>query len=511
MEKARIMIVEDEGLVALQIKDTLENLGYEVPAVALSGEEALAKIAGTEPDLVLMDIQLKGELNGIQAAKRIHGALEVPIVYLTAYSDDETLEMAELSEPYGYVLKPFDERSLHAIIQMALLKSRRVRVSEENGLWVSAIPVSLSEAVVICDSKGQVKFLNPAAESLLGKKKEEVFEKRLYDVLVLVDAASGEKARIPVSEPLTEGRSVMKSYHLISADGTEVPVEFSASPLRSGEGTLFGILFVFRRTTERERIQKLVQYELEELSKREKRVLPPRGTVISGIRFDYAYHPTPFGGGDMLGFFPLGESQVGFYALDVIEQGVLSSLFSVVLRSLLSPDPDKGGILVDRHRTDPERVVLSPSEVVRELTRRFYLKGDTNPYFTLVYGILDPATGLGRIVRAGYPPPVQVKKDLVRTLKPEGYAIGLFPEMEMPVEEFRLEIGDRLILTSDGLTDCTDPKGNRFTSKKLVEIMEANREKPLRDAVDAADAALLKWRNTNGFDDDVSLLVMEIV
>ncbi len=509
MEKARIMIVEDEGLVALQIKETLENLGYQVPAIALSGEEAVAKISGSEPDLVLMDIQLKGEINGIQAAKRIHGALEVPVVFLTAYSDAETLQMAELTDPYGYILKPFDERSLHAVIQMALLKSRRVRVSQERGMWVSAIPSSLSEAVVISDTKGQVKFVNSAAESLLGIQKEQVFDKRLYDVLTLVDAASRQTVRIPVSEPLMEGRSVIKSLHLLAADGTEIPVEFSASPLRGMEGTLFGILYVFRQTTERERIQSLVLHELEELSKMQKSILPPRDSVIDGIRFDYAYHPTAFGGGDTLGFFPIGESQVAFYALDVIEQGVLSALFSLVLRNFLSPDAERGGMLINIRAQNPDRLVLSPQEVARELSKRFYLGGDTNPYFTLAYGILDPRSGVGKIVRAGYPPPLLLKKGRVKTIKPEGYAIGLFPEMDMPVEEFRLEKGERLILTSDGLIDCTNPSGARFTAKRAIEAMQENKGKTLREAVDAVDTAVLSWRTSDRFDDDVSLLALE--
>ncbi len=509
MTKARIMVVEDEGLVALQIKETLENLGYEVPTVALSGDEAMAKLSVTEPDLVLMDIRLGGENNGIKTARRIRGMLEVPVVYLTAYSDEETLEMAELTEPYGYVLKPFDERSLHAVIQMALFKSKRVRGIRETEMWVSAIPSSLSEAVVICDSKGWVKFVNPAAEILLGVKKEQVFEKRLYDVLTLVDAASREKVQVPVSEPLAEGRSVVKSYNLVSADGVEVPVEFSASPLRSVEGTLFGILFVFRLTTERERIQNLVMRELEELSKLQKRILPPRNTLLSGVRFDYVFHPTTFGGGDTLGFFPLDGTKLAFYALDVIGQGVLSALFSLILRSVFSADAEKGGVLVNKRAQDADGGVLSPTRVVRELTRRFHLGGDTNPYFTLVYGILDAVTGAGRIVRAGYPPPLLLSDGDVRTIKPDGYAIGLFPEMDVPMEEFRLGKGERLIVASDGLLECTSLQGERFTSKRLVEVMRVNQGKPIGEAVDAADAAVREWRSREDFDDDVSLLVIE--
>ncbi len=508
MGKPRIMVVEDEGLVALQIKEALETLGYEVVAVASSGEEAINKATAGEPDLVLMDVRLRGPMNGIEAARRIRASLEVPVVYLSAYSDAETLEMAELTEPYGYVLKPFDERSLRTVIQMALLKNRRVRAARDSDMWVSAIPSSLSEAVLICDTKGEVKFLNRAAENLLGLKKEQVSQKRLFEVLTLIDSVTREKVPVPVSQPLAEGRSVVKAFHVVTAGGAEVPVEFSASPLRSGEGTLFGILFLFRQTSQRERVQTLVLHELEEMARLQKEVLPPRDSTIGGCRFDWAFHSAAFGGGDTLGFFALDDAHVGFYALDVIGPGMLPSLFSLILRNFLSPESEKGGKLLNRRATDPDRRVLTPPEVVRQLTRRFYLGGETNPYFTLVYGTLGVATGSGRLVRAGYPPPLHLSARGAVELKPEGHAIGLFPETDMPVAEFHLDKGDRLVLASDGVTECTDSEGAPFGMQRLKETMLANRERSLREAVDAVDAALREWR-TGDFGDDVSLLALE--
>ncbi len=100
MAKARIMVVEDEGVVAMQVAETLKGLGYEVPVIAMTGEEAVAKLLETEPDLVLMDIHLRGGVSGIEAAHRIRQRLDVPIVYLTAFSDSETLEQAQLTERY---------------------------------------------------------------------------------------------------------------------------------------------------------------------------------------------------------------------------------------------------------------------------------------------------------------------------------------------------------------------------------------------------------------------------
>lgn len=120
----QILVVEDENIVARDIENTLRRLGYAVPAVASSGEEAIEKAAAMHPDLVLMDIKLRGKTDGVTAAEEISDRLDIPIVYLTAYADQQTLQRAKLTEPFGYVLKPFDERSLYAAIEMALHRHR---------------------------------------------------------------------------------------------------------------------------------------------------------------------------------------------------------------------------------------------------------------------------------------------------------------------------------------------------------------------------------------------------
>ena len=504
------MVVEDEGVVALQIKEALQSQGYVVPLVVLTGEEAVARVLETEPDLVLMDIQLKGNLSGIEAARRIRQRLDVPIVYLTAYSDSETLEKAQLTEPYGYVLKPFEEKGLHAIIQMSLLKHRRSRDLRERGWWMSAVAASMMEAVLICDPKGYVKFVNPAAETLLGHAQKDLLEKRLNEVVVLVDADTRAPISFPVSEPLLEGRSTMRGdCRLAAGEGREFPVEFSASPLRSPEGTLFGILYVFRETSDRERIQQLLARELEELARVQKRVLPSRETVVPGIRFDWLFLPARFGGGDALGCFRLDDTQVAFYALDVVGQGILSSLFSLLLHTFLSPHPDRGGILVEKICEEPRRRTLAPAEVVRELSKRFFLRDDANPYFTLVYGVLNPATGAARLVRAGHPYPLLLKGSTVQMVRPEGYAVGLFPGSDVASENLTMEKGDRLFLYSDGLVDCTDRNGDRFTSGRLVDLVTAGRSLPLADLLRSLREKIVSWRGSESFADDVSLLVLE--
>ncbi len=124
MANSQILIVEDETIVAMDIEDELVGLGYTVAAIASSGQEAIEKTAKTRPDLVLMDIRLKGKMDGIEAAEQIRTRFNIPVVYLTAYADDDTLERAKITEPFGYIIKPFQERDLHTTIEMALYKHR---------------------------------------------------------------------------------------------------------------------------------------------------------------------------------------------------------------------------------------------------------------------------------------------------------------------------------------------------------------------------------------------------
>jgi PAS domain S-box-containing protein len=505
------MIVEDEGVVALQIRDTLQTLGYDVPLAALSGEEAIAHVLDTEPDLVLMDIHLEGRLSGIEAARRIRGRLDVPIVYLTAFSDTETLAQAQLTEPYGYVLKPFEEKSLHAIIQMSLMKHARTRAAREKDWWMSAVAASMREAVVISDPKGYIKFVNPSMEALLASDRSTVLDRRLTEVFALADEETGAEIAFPVTEPLVEGKSTLRaSCRLRAAAGKDVVVELSASPLRSPEGTLFGVLYVLRETAEQERVRARVVRELEEVARLERKTLPARGTVIAGMRCEWLLLPTPQGGGDALGFFALPDGHAAFYAVDVAGRGVLSCLSSLLLHAFLSPCSERGGLLVAEGRIRPA------SEVVKELNQRFYTAQDARPCFTLVYGVVEEATGTVRLARAGHPcPMLQKAGGEVRILQPEGYAVGLFAGAEPSTDEIRLEKGDRLFLYSDGLVDAVNSAGEKLTCRRLAEIVSQEQGKSLAGLAQSVQEKLTAWRGPEressaaNVGDDVSFLALE--
>lgn len=136
MAGERILVVEDEGLTAMELQRKLKFWGYDVPTFAFSRREAVKKAEEIKPDLILMDIILKGEGDGIDAVKEIRDNIDVPVIYLTAYSDETTLERAEVTEPYGFIIKPFEEKELHESIGKALHKHGIVLKLKENGEWL---------------------------------------------------------------------------------------------------------------------------------------------------------------------------------------------------------------------------------------------------------------------------------------------------------------------------------------------------------------------------------------
>lgn len=168
MAKAKIMIVEDDRIVAEDIQASLKKLGYAVSATVSFGEEAIKKAKEDNPDLVLMDIVLSGEMNGTEAADQICFQFNIPIVYLTAYTDEQVMEKAKITEPYGYIIKPFEDRELKIALEIALYKHRMEKKLKESEAWFSATLKSIGDAVISTDSKGYVNFMNPVAESLTG-------------------------------------------------------------------------------------------------------------------------------------------------------------------------------------------------------------------------------------------------------------------------------------------------------------------------------------------------------
>ena len=158
--KFRIMIVEDELIVAQNLENQLQKLGYEVPAVVNSGQEAILTAAKIKPHLVLMDIKLSGSMDGIDAADQIHTRFHIPVVYLTAYADEETLQRAKATDPFGYILKPFELRKLHSTIEIALYKHQMEMKLKESELRFRTLAYSSPVGIFQTNAKGDCIYVN---------------------------------------------------------------------------------------------------------------------------------------------------------------------------------------------------------------------------------------------------------------------------------------------------------------------------------------------------------------
>ncbi|MBD2465061.1 response regulator [Oscillatoria sp. FACHB-1407] len=249
----RILLVEDERIIARDIRLSLENLGYTVAAIASSGEEAIAKAAELQPDLILMDIRLETEMDGIQAAAHIWRDFQIPFIYATGYSDRSTLERAKVTNPFGYILKPIEERELYVAVETALQRFQLSIELQRREEWLTAILRGMGDGVIVVNADAQVTFLNSVAEQLLSTSQEAVYNHPISDVFQIVHEETLAPVENPVMAALNQGEIKALPDHtlLIAGNGRMIPIADSAAPLRDEHYTITGAVLVFRDITEK--------------------------------------------------------------------------------------------------------------------------------------------------------------------------------------------------------------------------------------------------------------------
>ena len=183
MSNELVLVVEDEAIVARDIGKRLEGLGYRVAGYADNADQAIAIAEKKQPDLVLMDIVLKGKKDGVMAADMIRGALGIPVIYLTAYTDETTLERAKQTEPFGYIVKPFNDREINVAIQMALYRSTMEKKISEREERYRDLFENTSDIIMMLDGEGRFKFVNQRFYNILGYTPEEVNQLKIFDVI----------------------------------------------------------------------------------------------------------------------------------------------------------------------------------------------------------------------------------------------------------------------------------------------------------------------------------------
>ncbi len=250
MAVTQILVVEDERITAEDIKSALESAGYVVPALVSSGEEAVRKAGELQPDLILMDIQLDGNMDGIEAAGQIRERFGIPVIYLTAYSNTGIVQRAKVTEPSGYLLKeqfgflrkPFEESELNTTIEITLYNHKIEKRFRDHEQWLQAILKSVNDAVIATDSKGQIRFMNPVAEDITGWIQEEAIGENLDEIFKILNKESSKLNEVTGSV----SAHLFDKTIITSKDGTKIPVGGSTTPIKDEVGHITGSVMVFK-------------------------------------------------------------------------------------------------------------------------------------------------------------------------------------------------------------------------------------------------------------------------
>ena len=276
--KTRILVVEDDVIVASDIEKSLEHFGYKVPATASSGEQAISKALDLKPDLILMDIRLKGKMDGVEAAAKIREKLNVPVIYLTAYSDEKTIERAKITEPLAYLLKPFEERELKTAVEIALYRHKieeKVRALKE---FNENIIQSISDGITVVGRDKKITAVNKAMEDLLGAERNELLGKTMYEDYM--PELSGILEPL-LGRTLNGGRvSNEKNIAYSDARGEDYTLDASMSPLLEG-GKITGAVIITRDVSAKRRMKEKIRLlEKKELMLNESDKLVLCGLVL---------------------------------------------------------------------------------------------------------------------------------------------------------------------------------------------------------------------------------------
>jgi hypothetical protein len=268
----KILVVEDELIVALELKSRLYDLGYTVNGTVASGEEAIEETRKQNPDIILMDINIKGAYDGVQVAEIIKAEYDIPIIFITAFSDPKTLQRAKIIEPYGYIIKPFEERELHTAIEIALYKHNMEKKLRDSEKKLSITLKSISDAVIAAGKSGVINYLNPAAENLTGYTVDEAIGKSILEILNFRDQDFYKAADAGI-KGLVQGDSTRNfpcSAIIVRKDGTEIIIEANAASIIDNNGNVNGIVLNFRDVSERKKMEEKLKIALgraEESSK----------------------------------------------------------------------------------------------------------------------------------------------------------------------------------------------------------------------------------------------------
>jgi DNA-binding LytR/AlgR family response regulator len=247
MSKTRILVVEDESIVAKDIQRTLEKLGYDVPATASSAASAYEKLEEVEPDLVFLDVKLKGEQDGVHIAEHIKDRYDIPVIFLTSFVDQDTIDRAKVTEPYGYLVKPFNEGDLKTTVEMALFKfskDRELRLSEQR---LSNALGKIENAVFVTDQDLRLNYINEKALAMCGGLSgRDSIGLEVYSLIGIEKEGGVSITKDELKSNVVRDNvfSLSNAYVIIKKDNSNIPCNITASAVRDEKDNFLGVAIV---------------------------------------------------------------------------------------------------------------------------------------------------------------------------------------------------------------------------------------------------------------------------
>jgi len=255
MKKGKILITEDEEIVARVNKRMVTSLGYEVVGIVSNGEDAIKFVKAQKPDLILMDINLSGAMNGIEAAAIINREYDVPIIFLTAYSDDKTISEAIESGPYGYISKPFELTTLRITLDLSLSKSKTERKLRESELWWKSSIDSIDQGIITVTIDGGITYLNSAAEKILGYRLNECIGMNYLDIYKVYKSVPNELFICAMHDSQNNPDELLNSKWFIDRHNKHIPIEETISDIKDGKGNFLGKVIIIKDISQKRESQ----------------------------------------------------------------------------------------------------------------------------------------------------------------------------------------------------------------------------------------------------------------
>ncbi len=452
-EPTDVLIAEDSRIQARMLKKRLERAGYSV-RWAENGRIALEMTRQQRPDLIVSDIEMP-EMSGYeycQAVKSDPALKSIPLMLLSTLSEPEDIIRGLHVGADNYVTKPYDTEFLLSRMQDLL-----------------TTPLGQDE--------------DPA----------QVLEVKLAGKSYSVKAGTQQVLNLLVS---TFENAVEKNNELI----------------RSNEELSLARDQLSQWNKELEALNQRMSHDLDAAAKVQQSLLPAELPDVPNAKFAWKYLPCDELAGDFLNVFALDDRHVAVFVVDVSGHGVASSLLSVTIGRVLTPQASSSSLLARPIEGSSAIRIVPPAEVAFELNNRFPMEGQGGLYFTMVYGVLDLQESEFRFVSAGHPAVVhQTRGEQPQLLEASGMAIGWIEDMEFDEHVVKLGAGDRLYLYSDGVPEAMDQDLNEFGNDRLLEVVTDAASKELDAGVSDLLESVQQWCVKNGPKDDVSILAVEML